>query len=295
MSDVCTAFTWACELDVAARKPGNVSRASPGHGMDAGQFIASAVAASQPLCALGARVGERIEAAVRATQAVVGCNTNLGIVLLCAPLAAACEAWRPASGPPGLRAALADLLQRLDVEDARATYRAIRLARPAGLGTVAQHDVAETARIGLREAMTLAADRDRIACQYAQGFADLFDVGLPAFEAGFGGGTADAPVRAMQRAWLEYVAAYPDSHIVRKHGAAAAHFVMNEARPWRVRARRGEALEHDPAFAQWDASLKARGLNPGTSADLGVGSAFLAALCGPLTTRSRAAAPPPAA
>ena len=58
---------------------------------------------------------------------------------------------------------------------------------------------------------------------------------------------------------------------------------MNEARPWRLRARVGEALDRDPAFAQWDASLKARGLNPGTSADMSAGTAFLAGLCRPRT------------
>ena len=34
----CDAFRWACALDVAARKPGNASVESPGHGMQAEQF-----------------------------------------------------------------------------------------------------------------------------------------------------------------------------------------------------------------------------------------------------------------
>ena len=84
-------FLRACELDVAVRKPGNVSLASPGHGMHAAMFIASAEAAAGPLFEPGARVGERIEAAVAATWAVAGCNTNLGILLLCAPIAKAVE------------------------------------------------------------------------------------------------------------------------------------------------------------------------------------------------------------
>ena len=275
---VATAFVRACELDVAARKPGNVSRASPGHGMHAGMFVASAAAAAPALCSRGRAVGERIEAAVRASLAAGGCNTNLGIVLLCAPVAAACERWRPADGAAGLRAALRAVLEGLDVEDARAAYRAIALARPGGLGTVARHDVAEPARIGLREAMALAAHRDRIAWQYGHAHADLFETGLPAFEA-----CAGDPERAMQRVYLEFLAGMPDSHIVRKHGEAASHSVMNEARPWRLRARVGEALDRDPAFAQWDASLKARGLNPGTSADMSAGTAFLAGLCRPRT------------
>ena len=91
----------------------------------------------------------------------------------------------------------------------------------------------------------------------------------------------DAPaaaVRAMQATFLEFVAGLPDSHIVRKHGTAMAQCVIDEAVQWRTRARRGEAFAADPAFARWDEGLKARQLNPGTSADLCVAVALLAAL-----------------
>ena len=84
-------FLQACWLDVAVRKPGNVSLASAGHRMQADMFLASAQAAVGPLFASGARVGERIEGAMAATWAAVGCNTNLGILLLAAPVAAASE------------------------------------------------------------------------------------------------------------------------------------------------------------------------------------------------------------
>jgi triphosphoribosyl-dephospho-CoA synthase len=277
---VAAAFVWACTLDVEARKPGNVSRASPGYGMDADLFVASAEAAAAPLCAPGRPVGERIQAAVGATRAVAGCNTNLGIVLLCAPLAAAVERWSAADGAAGLRSALAEVLRGLDLEDARAAYRAIALARPGGLGALDVHDVARPASIALGAAMALAADRDRIAWQYGHAHADLFETGLPAFAAALGASAAASAEQAMQRVYLEFLAARPDSHIVRKHGASPAHSVMNEARVWLARARRGEALDADAGFAGWDASLKARGLNPGTCADLGVGTAFVAALGG---------------
>jgi triphosphoribosyl-dephospho-CoA synthase len=56
---------------------------------------------------------------------------------------------------------------------------------------------------------------------------------------------------------------------------------MREAAPWRERARRGEDLDGDPAFARWDEDLKARGLNPGTSADLAVAAALAAGLATP--------------
>ncbi|WP_119354580.1 triphosphoribosyl-dephospho-CoA synthase [Azohydromonas sediminis] len=270
------AFVWACELDVAARKPGNVSAASPGHGMDAAHFVASARAAAHPLCEPGAPVGRRIEAAVEATWAVVQCNTNLGIVLLCAPLAAAAERWAPTRGEAGLRASLAAVLRSLDVDDARAAYRAIARAHPAGLGRVAQQDVHAEPTLDLRAAMALAAERDLVARQYVTDFADVFAVGVATFRAALAR-TAD-PVAALQRTYLEFLAAQPDSHIVRKHGAAAAQCVMREALAWRKRARAGERVDADPAFAAWDESLKRRALNPGTCADLCVASAMAAAI-----------------
>src|SRR5690606_7446705 len=77
----------ACLAELRVAKPGNVSTASPGHGMSARDFVASARVAAPALAAAAGGVGERVLRAVEATRAVVGCNTNLGIVLLCAPLA----------------------------------------------------------------------------------------------------------------------------------------------------------------------------------------------------------------
>ena len=133
--------------------------------------------------------------------------------------------------------------------------------------------------------MALAADRDRIAYQYAHDHANVFELGLPTFRDTLrlaresGQDVEPGARRAMQRAYLEFVAAFADSHIVRKHGIVVAHSVMAEAQAWRNRVRHGEPVENDPAYAAWDESLKARGLNPGTSADLSVASAFTAFLC----------------
>src|SRR3982074_3295146 len=128
-------FIRACELDVAVRKPGNVSRASPGHDMQAEMFVASASAAAGPLFALGTRVGERVESAVSASFDAAGCNTHLGILLLCAAVALAVERRPDATAPQTLRAAVEDVLAELDLADSRGAYRAIARARPRGLGT----------------------------------------------------------------------------------------------------------------------------------------------------------------
>lgn len=272
------AFVRACTLDVMVRKPGNVSVASAGHGMQAQQFIASAQAASQPLCEPGARVGARIEGAVRASWAAAGCNTNLGIVLLCAPLAAAFE--QVATGQSSsLQAALAHTLQALDAQDAAAAFRAIAHANPGGLGEAPQQDVREAPTIGLREAMALAAHRDQIARQYEQGFADLWRIGLAAVPTTFSlmadAGNADVSA-AVQSVYLAWLAAVPDSHIVRKHGEAVAHSVMSAAQGWqRSAAAQAGRLDGDEAFIAWDEQLKSRRINPGTTADLTVATLLL--------------------
>ena len=128
---IAAAFVAACRDELDAPKSGNVHVFADGHRMTAAEFERSAQAAAGPLTAPGARVGLRILRAVEATRAAVGTNTNLGIILLCAPLAAAAE-----HQPADLRGALTELLENLDVADADLAFRAIALASPAGLGQV---------------------------------------------------------------------------------------------------------------------------------------------------------------
>lgn len=259
------AFLRACRLDVAVRKPGNVSFESPGHGMEAAQFIASAEAAAGPLLRTGSSVGERIEGAVEASWAAAGCNTNLGIVLLAAPLAAAAE-----RRPQPLRDALADVLQELTVDDAAAAFRAIARANPGGLGRAEAQDVHAPPTLDLRRAMALAAGRDSIARQYTNGFADVFALAPPQLPAD------DAVLaRIVRQVFIGFLASWPDSHIVRKHGEAVAHTVMTAAQGFAL----GDSGGFDPAaWAAWDQALKAQAINPGTSADLTVAALFVAGL-----------------
>ncbi|RZF27380.1 triphosphoribosyl-dephospho-CoA synthase [Paraburkholderia sp. UYCP14C] len=279
------AFLEACALDVTTPKPGNVSTRSPGHGMQAAQFLASADASLDALFARGARVGQRILDAVTRTRAAVGCNTNLGIVLLVAPLAAALdEAGDQPMSAQAWRAAAGDVLSRLDVEDARLAYRAIALANPGGLGDAPEQSVHAPPTIGLRDAMRLASERDSIARQYANGFADLFDTGLAAYREASAQAHEAAPETAneiaMLNVFLAFLGGWPDSHIVRKHGLALAQSVTLVAREeharWRQTPLAARRPASDPQLDAWDAELKARAINPGTSADLAVATLFIA-------------------
>ena len=263
--EVASALSKACRMDVVAFKPGNVSLWSPGHGMQAADFLDSARVAVPALACMGAKVGARIENAVAATFARVGCNTNLGIVLLLAPLARAMED----AGGSELRARLARVLSSLDGEDAAACYRAICIAQPAGLGEVDEGDVHAPPSMSLREAMALAAVRDRIAAAYVDDYREIFEHGVPLLAA--------ARQRWRSLAWastacyLHLLGRGPDTHIERKWGKVLAEAVSARARAVESTLKACEnprnAVAHLRAF---DDELKSRGVNPGTSADLTV-------------------------
>jgi triphosphoribosyl-dephospho-CoA synthase len=265
-AEVGEAFLAVCREEIEAPKPGNVHVFAAGHGMTAEDFLKSAEAAAGPLSACGTRVGMRILAAVEATRAAVGINTNLGILLLCAPLAAAAE-----HGGADLRAELASILRNLNRDDAERVFRAIRLANPGGLGKVPRYDVRGPARVGLLEAMAEAAERDAVASQYVSNFQDVFTTGLEALEAARQCGLTP-PWRAIA-VYLHFLAAFPDTHIARKFGLAAAHEVQREASEMLLifQTRKVDCLTELLGF---DKRLKLRQRNPGTSADLTVATLF---------------------
>jgi len=266
-------FLAACRAELDALKPGNVHIHAGGHGMDVAQFEASAVAAAPFLAAAGEKVGTRILRAVEASIAAAGCNTNLGILLLCAPLAAAAELPLEA----GLRERLREVLNNLDDEDAASVFAAIRMANPGGLGSVPEQDVAAAPTVGLLEAMGLAAARDRIAAAYLTDYVEIFEFGLRVL-ANARGYTDDQSL-AVTTLHMAYLAYFPDSHIVRKHGSAVAETVREEAQAliglWQPVAQRNTLAK----LLDFDAELKRRNVNPGTTADLVVATVFVASMC----------------
>jgi len=259
----------ACLLEVTARKPGNVHRFADFESLHYLDFLLSATAMVEPLDQAGGRgLGLTILEAVKATRRVVGTNTNLGMILLLAPLAAV----EPSIG---LAEGLERVLSMTTVDDTRLAYRAIRLAEPGGLGRVEDQDVAEEPDRPLRDAMALAADRDLIARQYANGFEQVLREALPLLREGIGRGQ---PLEtAILTCFLEMLARHPDSLIVRKHGlnrarevSARAALVLGSGWPESALSRR--------KCEELDAWLRsgANRINPGTTADLVTASIYAA-------------------
>jgi len=259
----------ACVWEASARKPGNVHRYRDFEDSGYVDFLVGAAAAGRALEGAGGRpVGQTVLEGVRHTRRVAGNNTNLGVLLLLAPLAKAAAA-------EGVRAGLPPVLDALDVADAAAVYEAIRLAKPAGLGRVPEQDVHAEPTQALREVMALAADRDLVARQYAGGFREVFDEGVPALLRGLE--ETGSLEGAILFCHLQLLAAHPDSLIARKRGPAEAEEASRRARRVLDEGWPGASAGR-AALDDLDAWLRAEGhaRNPGTTADLVAACLFVA-------------------
>lgn len=260
------AYKTACMAELQAIKPGNVHVFADGHGMTIDDFIHSADVTADIIARADLSLGERVFYAVEATQKTVGQNTNLGVLLLCAPIISA--ALHIADGQ-SLQQSLDETLSKLTINDAQMAAKAIVLANPAGLGEAEQYDVHEPPQVTLYALMKTAQDKDRIAWQYANNFQDIMTFGVTRY--------SDAMLRWENPAWaatalyLGFLSYVPDTHVVRKYGDAAAQALMQEASDIELAYWETD----NPKLIQkrllaWDASLKQRGINPGTSADFTV-------------------------
>jgi len=273
-AQLTSAYRAACMGELQALKPGNVHAFADGHGMTIQDFILSADVTAEIMTRTDLTVGERIFYATEATKNAVGQNTNLGVLLLCAPII---EAALHLPDSQSLARNLNQVLSALTVSDAGYVAKAIVIASPAGLGDADQHDVHETPDVSLLEMMRSAQGRDRIAWQYANNFQDIMEFGITRY--------ADALIKWGNPAWsatavyLSFLAHYPDTHVVRKYGATFAESLKQEA----LAFEQMHIAAENPKLVQkklldWDASLKQRGINPGTSADLTVATLLVSEL-----------------
>ncbi len=280
----------ACLIEATARKAGNVHPAAAFDDLNYADFVDAARAVAEPLAqAAEIGLGRAILTAMKATRAAkVWSNANLGIVLLLAPLAAVPKGVALSDG-------VRDVLDSTTVEDAELVYEAIRFAKPGGIGKAESQDVHASPTVTLRNAMSLAAGRDRIAEQYATDFTFVLDKALhwlhqdwtwlglcPLSIFSRTGMRDEVPVApweaAVKKLHLRIMADAPDSLIVRKCGEDIGE---------QVRQRAAELVDLDwpQSLASWsrfddfDLWLRSDGhrLNPGTSADL-VAAVLFAAL-----------------
>jgi triphosphoribosyl-dephospho-CoA synthase len=260
--------TLACLWEATVPKPGNVHRGADFENTSFYDFITSASAVGSVMQqAETLRVGELIYQSIAATRRLVRSNTNLGIVLLLAPLAKVPRASSLNSGLP-------QVLTSLNENDCAQTYAAIQLAQPGGMGQVQAGDVAHAPSMDLLSAMQLAKDRDRIAYQYCHAFADVLDLVTPSLLETYQqtGSLVDAIIHTQ----LLVLAEIPDSLIARKCGAALAKAATQRAQRLLAQPMGSTAYLH--GLADFDFWLRSDGnrRNPGTTADLITAGLFVA-------------------
>ena len=251
----------ACLLEATAPKPGNVHRGADFDDLTFQDLAISGIVIGARLeRAAEIGVGQAAWEAISATRAVVATNSNLGIVLLLAPLAAVSRTIR-------LEAGIANVLAQLTSHDAALLWQTIQTAQAGGLGKVEEQDLAGPPPADIRAAMKLAADRDLIAAQYANGFRELFEFVVPwLLEACNQGSTL---TEAIIHTHLRLMATFPDTLIARKAGLATAQQAAEFAgQVLRARDLGNEA--YHAALSDFDFWLRSAGRqrNPGTTADL---------------------------
>ena len=275
--EVAQAAQIACLWEVSADKPGNVSRHKDFWDLKHEDFLLSAVAIGPAIReAREKTAGETILMAIKDTQRFVAYNTNLGIVLLFAPLAKAYGSGR-------LRESLGEVLASLTVDDAQNAYQAIRLAHPGGMGRVEKYDISEEEEVDitLREAMWLAKDRDSIANEYVTNFEKTFEFGYPCLMRYWM--ESHKLLDSIVQTYLSILAEVPDTQIRRINGPAVAEDALQRAK--RALKLGGVfSAQGREAVRELDRFLREEddGLNPGTTADLVTASLFVALLSGEL-------------
>jgi triphosphoribosyl-dephospho-CoA synthase len=262
----------ACVLEASAKKAGNVHPDAAFRDMHVRDFYRSAAALRWAIDAKPeASVGELIETGWEATRRVVSVNTNLGILLLFAPLVVA---WRRLVRVGAAESAvgalwpgeLLEVLQSLSQADADCVFRTIAAAKPGGLGRVERGDVREVPQVTLLEAMEMASGRDRIAWQYTHRFEEIFRLGDWIEEKRCQREPWGALIIELQ---LTLLSTCCDSLIVRKNGMEVAEEVKQQASQVLARRELGDP-DWQKDWIDFDRWLRADGnrRNPGTTADL---------------------------
>lgn len=280
-------------LEASSRKLGNVHPGARFADMAYDDFLRSAIAIG-PVFDQPAQysVGSLVYQAVSATRNFVHVNTNLGTLLLLAPIAIALPQCDPKciSVQQKFSIRLRELskqtaaaIDRLNTMDSQAIYDSIRLASPGGLGKSNKMDVHHAeAPSDLLEAMSVVEKIDQVAKTYCTRFAFLFDEVVPLLKRDIEHfADIHSGIRLFQLRWL---ALYGDSLVHRKLGEKENDLLRDKARRlWNFfLAENQQFTAHFEkrwnALDRWMRQIGHR-RNPGTTADLIAAGLFVLLCC----------------
>ena len=266
----------ACLMEVLSAKPGNVY---PGgewnfHDLKVIDFIRSSMAIYYAFLNDDySSVGQLILNAIIQTRHVTSTNTNLGQMILLAPLALTFFHHGNIAEDT-----IQNTINKLNIQDSQSVYRAIRLANPGGMGDVKDHDILEVPTLPLDQIMQMAMSYDSVAKQYTNGFHDIISIGITSLL----DNSFSTEEWQDMTIWchLHFMARLPDTLIARKCGWKIAEESAKMAE---------RVLEHHPGSSSYRSELKSldqwlravgHSRNPGTTADLVTATLFVALLHG---------------
>ena len=265
-----------CYAEIDALKPGNVHKYSFGHGMTAKDFYKSANIISNYLTQKNSNFGKKILKCVLEIKKEIKQNTNLGIILLLAPVISILLN-DGILDKKNLRKKISLLIKKQNIKDSSPIFKAIKIANPGGLGKSKNYDVRFMPKIKLYNAMNYASKKDLIAKQYVTGFSDIFKIGIPAykkFQSKWGNKSW-----VLTGVYLTFLKQLTDSHIERKKGKKIAKKVKIEAKKYYKLIKNEKNTKNIDKIKEkmlfFDKKLKSKDINPGTTADLTVATLFI--------------------
>jgi len=300
----------ACLLEVSATpKPGNVHRFRDFEDTKYEDFLAASVTLGKHLEDLAMKgvqlkegkiswnqinLGKEIFEAIKESDFFhLGGNTNLGIILLLAPISIAAgmsikeENDNVFCDIMALQNNVIEVMINSTVEDAVQVSHGISYVSPGGLGNTEKFDVTnpnirdelESSNTTLVKLMTECKDKDNICFELALGFPITFGKGIKTLEEAMK--RSDDINLAIIDTYLEILASYPDTLIKRKYGEEKAMEIATRASAI-IMLGGAETIEGRRELEEFDIELREEEekINPGTTADLIAATIFVYLLCG---------------
>ena len=273
-------------------KPGNVHRTRNYDDMVFQDFVISAVVIGDTMEEVAkqskeiddlskAELGKYILQAVNETNKWIRTNTNLGIMMMCIPIAAAAAI---SDSFDEIQDNVGRLMDATTVDDAVNLYDAINVADAGGMGDQEEFDVkSEKAKDELRannqtmfDVLEISAGWDRLADELTNKMPVCFEIGYPTFSHAWQSyDDVDVMNKASVLTIMTILSQIPDTLISRKYGNEMAESVSKKAEELL-------AFKEDDSFVEklleFDDYLYGNKLNPGTTADLTAASIFLSYL-----------------
>jgi triphosphoribosyl-dephospho-CoA synthase len=264
------AYLYACHKDIEVIKPGNVNINSPHHDTTASDYLISSINSGSELFHEEYSLGDRILKAVIATRDETLTNTNLGIIMLCAPIIHALVKYKGSD----LREAIIKTIDDATPDDTVKICKAINISSPGGLGDASEYDTKSLPNVKLREIMSYSAGYDRISYQYHNNFKDILDFILPNLDKNMD--KYESTDISISITFLEILSKIPDSHISRKLGEEIAKKTSNHVNDL-LKIQDKDCSEDYlvKQLSDLDYEYKKKGINPGTTADLLVASLMI--------------------